>query len=256
MPSTQARTVPSPAHCGGAPRRSRYGVWRGSRHGPRRGSITGRRRSGAVPTPPPGLSRRLFAAIRLGGGDTIYAPFAPIREVYFPLTGCASIVAATADGALVEVGTVGREGLVGLAAFHGADGGPLETIAQVPGDFLRLPVAVLRDAAAPGSTLYTLLHRFSQALYTLAAQSAACNRLHPVEERCARWLLLTHEFLGYMLGVRRPSVTLALGTLQAAGLIAYRRGEVAVLDRPGLEDAACECYALITAEYARLLGDH
>ncbi len=205
-------------------------------------------------------------AVHFGDGDIIYAPFTPVGAVYFPLTGCASIIATTADGAMIEAGTVGREGLVGLAAFHGADGGPLETIAQIPGDFIRLPVAVLHTAAVPGSALYTLLHRFSQALYTLAAQSAACNRLHPIEERCARWLLLTHdragrdtfrlthEFLGYMLGVRRPSVTLALGALQTAGLIAYQRGEITVRDRPVLEDVACECYALITAEYARLLG--
>ena len=232
--------------------------------------------------PPPALTtNRLLAALpaeefdglrphlttaHLGVGDTIYAAGAPIRHVYFPLTGSASVVAVTADGDMVEVGTVGREGLVGLAAFLEADGGPLETLAQVPGDFARLPAAALRDAAAPGSVLSRLLLRFAQALYTLAGQSAACNRLHPIEERCARWLLLTHdrvgrdtfllthEYLGYMLGVRRPSVTLALGVLQRGGFIAYHRGEVTVLDRAGLEAGACECYDIITAEYARLLG--
>ena len=206
-----------------------------------------------------------LAVVHLGVGDTVYAHAAPIRHAYFPLTGCASVVVTMADGAMVEAGTVGREGLVGLAAFLDADGGPLETLAQVPGDYARLPVAALRDAAAPGTALHRLLLRFAQAYYVLAAQGAGCNRLHPVEERCARWLLLTHdragrdtfllthEYLGYMLGVRRPGVTVALGALQRAGLIAYRRGEVTVEDRAGLEDGACECYGIITAEYDRLL---
>ena len=204
--------------------------------------------------------------VHLGVGDTIYPQGDPVRHAYFPLTGCVSVVVTMADGGMVEAGTVGREGLVGLAAFLGADGGPLETRAQVPGDYARLPVAVLRDAAAPGSVLFRLLLRYAQALYVLAAQGAGCNRLHPIEERCARWLLLTHdragrdtfllthEYLGYMLGVRRPSVSVALSALQRAGLIAYQRGEVTIADREGLEDGACECYGIIAAEYARLLG--
>ena len=206
-----------------------------------------------------------LAVVHLGVGDTIYAHAAPVRHVYFPLTGAASVVVTMADGSMVEAGTVGREGLVGLAAFLDADGGPLETLAQVPGDFARLPVAALRDAAAPGSVLHRLLLRYAQALYVLAAQGAGCNRLHPIEERCARWLLLTHdrvgrdtfllthEYLGYMLGARRPSVTVALGVLQRAGFIAYQRGEITIQDREGLEDGACECYGIIAAEYARLL---
>ena len=199
-------------------------------------------------------------------GRGIYEAGETPHHVYFPLTGCASVVVGMADGALVEAGTVGREGLVGLAAFLGTDTGPLTTIAQVPGTFARLPVAVFRDAAAPGSHLHTLLLRFTQAFYVLAAQSAGCNRLHPIEGRCARWLLLTHdraagdsfhlthEFLGYMLGVRRPSVSLAAATLQKAGFITYHRGEITILDRPGLEAAACECYAIIAGEYERLLA--
>ena len=207
-----------------------------------------------------------LAAVYFTSSHTIYAPHAPLGYVYFPLTGCASVVVSMADGAMVEAGTIGREGLLGLPAFLGTDAGPLTTLAQVPGHFARLPVAPFRDAAAQGRVLHTLLLRFTQAHYVLAAQSAGCNRLHPVEERCARWLLLTHdrvgvdtfhlthEFLGYMLGVARPSVTLAARMLQHAGLITYHRGIVTILDRPGLEATACECYALITAEFARLLG--
>jgi CRP-like cAMP-binding protein len=203
--------------------------------------------------------------VDIATGQTIYEPNAMPHHVYFPLTGCASVVVSMESGDMVEAGTVGREGLIGLAAFLGTDSGPLTTLAQVPGAFARLPVAVFRDAAAPGSRLHTLLLRFTQAFYVLAAQSAGCNRLHPIESRCARWLLLTHdrhdgdtfhlthEFLGYMLGVRRPSVTLALATLQHAGLITYHRGDITILDRPGLEETTCECYAIIAREYERFL---
>jgi CRP-like cAMP-binding protein len=227
--------------------------------------LTTNRLLAALPAADLDALRPHLAVVHLGVGDTIYPYGAPIRHAYFPLTGCASIVVAMAGGDMVEAGTVGREGMLGHAALLDADGGPLETLAQVPGDFARLPVAALRDAAPPGSPLYRLLLRYGQALYILAAQSAGCNALHPMAERCARWLLqtqdragrdtflLTHEYLGYMLGVRRPSVTVALGVLQRAGLIAYRRGEITVEDRDGLELAACECYGIITAEYARLL---
>jgi CRP-like cAMP-binding protein len=204
--------------------------------------------------------------IYLADGATIYEPGEELTHVYFPLDGIASVVVSMADGAMVEAGTIGCEGLVGLAAFLGTDHGPLTTIAQVPGYHARLKVAPFRDAAAQGTVLHALLLRFTQAYYILAAQSAGCNRLHPVEERCARWLLLTHdragtdsfrlthEFLGYMLGIRRPSVTVAAGILQQAGLISYHRGVVTILDRPGLEEAACECYAIIRDEFVRRLG--
>ena len=178
------------------------------------------------------------------------------------------IIATDEDGDMLEVGTTGREGLVGIAAFHEADGGPLEVISQVPGDYARLPVAALRAAAAPGTGLYRLLHRYSQASHLFTAQVAACNRFHDIGERCARWLLLTHdrvgresftlthEYLGYMLGTRRPGVTLAMGALQRAGLISYHRGEITIRDRDGLENATCECYRTITAEYDRLIGEY
>lgn len=195
---------------------------------------------------------------------TLHEVDAPFASVYFPLTGVASVTTLMADGAMVEVGTIGREGLTGLPAFFGAEVCPLVTFIQVAGDFARLPIAAFREAAAPGTALHGLLQLFAQAYYIMAAQSAGCNRLHPVEERCARWLLLTHdrvgadtfplshEFLGYMLGVRRPSVTVAMGTLQRAGLLTYHRGIVTVLDRPGLEAASCECYAIIHRAFAAL----
>jgi CRP-like cAMP-binding protein len=204
--------------------------------------------------------------VNLRSGQIVYEPGETPQYVYFPLTGCVSVVVGLEDGEMVEAGTVGREGLVGLAAFLGTDAGPLTTLCQVPGIFARLPVALFRDAAAEGSRLHVLLLRFTQAFYVLAAQSAGCNALHTMVGRCARWLLLTHdrmdedtfhlthEFLGYMLGVRRASVSVALATLQHAGLINYHRGEVTILDRPGLEAAACGCYQIISDEYTRLLA--
>jgi CRP-like cAMP-binding protein len=204
--------------------------------------------------------------VNMPTGRIIYEAKETPQHVYFPLSGCTSIVVGLEDGEMVEAGTIGREGLVGLAAFLGTDTGPLTTICQVPGTFARLPVAIFHAAAAEGSRLHALLLRFTQAFYVLAAQGTGCNALHPMVGRCARWLLLTHdrhdgdsfylthEYLGYMLGVRRPSVTVAAGTLQQAGLITYHRGDVTILDRPGLEAAACGCYATIRAEYDRLLA--
>lgn len=198
-------------------------------------------------------------------GDTIYWPHTRFQHAYFPLTGIASIITKMLEGQTIEVGIIGREGLLGQAILYDTDGGPLATIAQSPGHYARLPVAALCDNATPNSTLYRLIAHFNQALYTQTAQSSGCNRVHRLDERCARWLLvtqdrikqdtfrLTHEFLGYMLGVRRSSVTLAMGTLQKAKLITYQRGNVTITDRAGLEDVSCECYTVITSEYKRLM---
>lgn len=206
----------------------------------------------------------LCQIVHLEAWSSLYQADAPIEQIYFPVTGVASVTTLMADGAMVEVGTIGREGTTGLPAFFGVSSSPLPTFVQVPGDVVRLPLAAFREAAAPGSALHALLLRFAQAYYVMAAQSAGCNRLHPVEERCARWILLTHdrvgldtfplshEFLGYMLGVRRASVTVAMGALQRAGLLTYRRGIVTILDRPGLEAASCECYAIIRHAFAEL----
>ena len=231
-------------------------------------ALTTNRLLAALPAAELDNLRPHLTVVDFGVGETLHAANEPIGAVYFPLTGCVSVVASDLDGDMLEVGTIGREGVAGIAAFHEADGGPLETFSQVPGDHARLPVAALRAAAAPGTALHRLLHRYSQAAHILTAQSAACNRFHAIEERCARWLLLTHdrvgresftlthEYLGYMLGVRRPGVTLAMGVLQRAGLISYHRGEVVIRDRDGLENATCECYRTITAEYDRLIGHY
>ncbi|MFN8541331.1 MAG: Crp/Fnr family transcriptional regulator [Thermomicrobiales bacterium] len=204
--------------------------------------------------------------VKLGALEVIANAGEPLSHAYFPLSGILSIVAIDAAGGIVEVGTVGRDGMAGLPTVLGLPASPFQTMGQVPGFHARLPMADLLVAAAPGTALYALLLRYAQAFSVLGGQSAACNRLHPVEERCARWLLMTHdrigadvfpltqEVLGQMLGVRRPSVTVAAGMLQRAGLIGYRRGIVTILDRSGLEAAACECYGVIQREFDRLFG--
>ncbi|HEY8599134.1 MAG TPA: Crp/Fnr family transcriptional regulator [Thermomicrobiales bacterium] len=199
--------------------------------------------------------------------EVIGQPEEPITHAYFPLTGLLSIVALDEAGAVVEVGTVGNEGMMGLPTFLGMPLSPFQSMGEVPGEHARVPMADLLAVAVHGSTLHALLMRYAQAFSVLGGQSAACNRLHPLEERCARWLLLvhdraradtfllTHEVLGQMLGVRRASVTVALGILQTAGFIAYRRGEVTIRDREGLEAASCECYAIIQRQFTRLFPD-
>jgi CRP-like cAMP-binding protein len=190
----------------------------------------------------------------------------PITHVYFILSGVGSMLALAEDGGTIEVATVGNEGMVGLPAFLGAETAPFHTIMQVPGDALRLGVEAFRNHIRDDPEMTLVLHRYTQALISQIAQNSACNRLHSSEERCARWLLLTHdrtgtdqfplthEFLAQMLGVRRATVTEVAGALQAAGVIEYSRGIVRVVNRKGLEDTSCECYGIVKAEFDRLLG--
>ena len=197
--------------------------------------------------------------------EFLIEPNQPLRFVYFPLAGIYSLVTAARNGALVEVATVGKEGMIGLPAFLGTETSTMMVFAQVPATAVRLPARTLRAETRDATALRTILQRYTQALFTHLAQSVLCNRIHPIRQRCARWLLmthdrvevqpfpLTHEFLSQMLGVRRASVTEVVGALQDAGLIRYRQGQMTVLDRDGLERAACECYGIIAAEYERLL---
>ena len=187
-------------------------------------------------------------------------------HVYFPESGAVSIVTFMADGNGVEVGTMGNEGMAGLPAYLEADASESRTFCQVRGGALRLPVGDLLSITATRPNFRRLLNRYTQAYLSLVAQGAACNRLHTIEQRCARWLLMTHdrtlgaevlelkqEFLALMLGVRRIGVTLAAGTLQEAGLIRYRRGNIRITDREGLEAAACECYGAVRKRFDDLL---
>jgi CRP-like cAMP-binding protein len=218
---------------------------------------------------PPQERNRLLARmeqVSLGLKDVLYERNRPITHVHFPLTGVCSMVVVMSDGLGVEAGTVGNEGMVGLPVYLGADTSPHRAFSQVPGDTLRMRAKDFKDELARGGQLNDVLRRYNQALMNQMAYSVACNRLHSVEERMCRWLLMTHdrvsadqfpltqEFLAQMLGVRRPSVTVVAGVLQKAGLIAYTRGRVVVLDRPRLEAASCECYQVVRDEFDRLLG--
>ena len=194
----------------------------------------------------------------------IFSADGPIEHVYFPLSCVISVHTRMQDGVAVEIVAIGREGMVGLPIFLGGGQTPAIAFCQIAGRALRIGAAAFRAAVAVNPALNTVLLRYTQALLTQVSQSAACNRVHPVAERCARWLLSTHdsvdgqsfelkqEFLAEMLGVRRPRVSIAAGILQRAGLIRYSRGRVQVIDRAGLERAACECYGVISREYARL----
>ena len=180
-----------------------------------------------------------------------------ITHGYFVNSGLASVLSVMADGKSVEVGLAGKEGFIGLPLLVGFSTAPTRVLAQVAGTAYRVPAPKLAEILRRCPHLEKTLNRFAQALTMQATQSAACNRLHEIDERLARWLLmsqdrlggssvpLTQEFLAHMLGTRRASVTEAAGDLQRAGLITYTRGEVKVIDRSALKNAACECYDIM-----------
>jgi CRP-like cAMP-binding protein len=195
----------------------------------------------------------------------LFRPNAAIGHVYFPLSGMASMVLTSRSGATVEVGTVGNEGMVGLPIYFGAKSSPTEGIWQVSGEALRMKTKDFVQELDNGGVLGTVLQRFSQALINQISQSVLCTNLHRIDRRLARWLLMTHDragtnefgltqqFVAQMLAVRRPSVTVAAGILQKAGLIRYARGNLAVVDRARLEASSCECYEVVKKESERLL---
>lgn len=190
----------------------------------------------------------------------------PLRSVYFLNGGVASITTVLADGTMVEAATIGDEGMLGIEAFLSEDAVAAgETLIQVPDtDAAMMSVADFRATASAPGAFRELLGRYTQVVIAQMMQSSACNALHQVQQRCARWLLMTHdrmherdfhlshEFLAVMLGVQRPTVTTVAGALQQAGLIRYIHGRVTVRDRKGLEAASCECDAIIRAHFNRL----
>jgi len=198
--------------------------------------------------------------------DMLHAPGQPQREVYVPVNGVISLMTPLEDGTAIVTATIGREGMVGVDACLG--GGPLgnaQAMSQVPGEMLFLGVDTFRAMVEGDGKLRTVMLAYTQVLFAQIAQAVACNGAHEIQQRTAKWLLETHdrvegdhflltqEFLADMLGVTRPSVSVAAHTLQAARLITYRRGRIAVLDRQGLEEASCECYAAVRQEYDRLM---
>jgi CRP-like cAMP-binding protein len=189
-----------------------------------------------------------------------------IGTVYFPETAVVSFLTRMDDGSMIEIATIGNEGLVGVPVFLGAQSMGARDFyqVQVPGRALAMETKTFVEITGR-DPFRGLILRYAQALFSQVTQQVACNGLHSVEERCSRWLLLTHdrvgsdeflltqEFLAQMLGVRRASVSVAAGILQKAGFIRYSRGRVTVLDREGLEQSSCECYGIIRAEFDRLL---
>ena len=189
----------------------------------------------------------------------------PIREVFFPNGGVASITTAMKDGSMVEIATVGDEGMVGIGAFFGTHDVGTETMIQVPDTDAEVMTAeAFRNEMDRRGPFYDSVLRYWQGMLALVMQSTACMALHPVQDRCCRWLLmahdrvrrddfeLSHEFLAMMLGATRPTVTVVAGTLQKSGFIRYKHGRITILDRQGLEGAACECYSTIKRQFDRL----
>ena len=198
--------------------------------------------------------------------EILWEADAPISRVVFPRTCVISVIIPLKDEHPVEAATIGFEGLAGVPVVLGASSTHAAAFAQIPGDAVTLPVSAFRALLAEDTELRELLLRYAQVLLEQTAQSVACNRRHSMEERCARWLLTTHdrvggqqfpltqEFLAQMLGVRRASVTVAAGMLQEAGFIRYSRGRVTIVDRDGLEKCSCECYSASWDSYHRQLG--
>jgi CRP-like cAMP-binding protein len=206
--------------------------------------------------------------VEFASGLTLWQADARIHSVYFPRTCVLSLLKPLDDEPPVEAATVGREGMVGTSVALGVRATGVRAIVQVSGTAARMDADRLVDwIRTPDNALFPLLLRAAQALQEQTAQSVACNRRHGIDERCARWLLmtqdrvgedrfaLTQEFLAFMLGVRRASVTVAAGILQQAGLIRYHRGTITVVDRARLESASCECYQSIHQKYEMLLGE-
>jgi CRP-like cAMP-binding protein len=232
-------------------------------------------RHGALPNyllaalPPNDLTRlrTCLEPVQLQLGEVIYESGGELRQVYFPTTAIVSLLYLMENGASAEIAVVGKEGIVGVALFMGGETMPNRAVVQSAGHAYRLNGQMLKEEFRRGATLQRLLLRYTQALLTQMAQTAVCNRHHSVDQQLCRWLLLsldrlptnelsmTQELIANMLGVRREGVTEAAGKLQKAGLIQYSRGHITVLDRPGLERQACECYQVVRKESDRLLPD-
>lgn len=199
-------------------------------------------------------------------GDSLVESGQAMQHVYFPTDSIVSLLCVMEDGDSTEIAVVGAEGIVGISLFMGGETTPSRAIVQSAGTAYRLKGHLLKDEFYRAGALQGLLLRYTQALLTQMAQTAVCNRHHSLDQQLCRWLLLsldrlpthellmTQELIANMLGVRREGVTESAGKLQKAGLISYHRGRITILDRPGLEERVCECYAVVRKEYERLLS--
>jgi CRP-like cAMP-binding protein len=199
--------------------------------------------------------------------QSLYRANRPIEFVYFIESGVGSLVNTMKNGDAAEVGTIGNEGVVGLPIVFGDNRAPTNVYVQVPGAGLRMRATQFKKELARSASMQAVMLRYAHAFFNQVAQSAACNQFHSLQQRCCRWLLMTHdrmqsdeflltqEFLAMMLGVQRTGVTIAASALQRAGLIRYTRGNVTILNRRGLMYRSCECYGVSKREFDRLLGN-
>jgi CRP-like cAMP-binding protein len=207
----------------------------------------------------------LLERVEMPLGEVLYESGVTLNYVYFPLTSIVSLLYVMENGASAEIAVVGNEGIVGISLFMGGESTPSRAVVQSAGAGCRLPAEIIKSEFGRSGAVLHLLLRYTQALITQMAQTAVCNRHHSLDQQLCRWLLLsldrlegselvmTQELIANMLGVRREGVTEGALKLQKAGLIQYTRGHITVLDRKGLEDRTCECYAVVKREYDRLL---
>lgn len=207
-----------------------------------------------------------LSLVSLTLGQVIYESGGQMSHVYFPTDSIISLLYLMENGATAEIGVVGYEGMVGIALFMGGETTPNRAVVQSAGSAYRMSAKALQAEFMLGGTFQQLLLRYTQALITQISQTAVCNRLHTIEQQLCRWLLLsydrlhstklvmTHNLIANMLGVRREGITVAAKQLQGRGVISYVRGTITLLDRPALEAMVCECYRVVKDEYDRLLG--
>lgn len=205
-------------------------------------------------------------AVKLPLGKVLYESGDMLDFVYFPTTAIVSLLYVMENGSTAEIGVVGNDGILGIALFMGGNTTPNRAIIQSAGIGYKMKAKDLMDEFTRGGKFHNMLLRYTQALITQISQTAVCNRLHSVEEQLCRWLLLshdrlesdklvmTHDLISNMLGVRREGITMAARKLVKRNLIKNFRGTMTILDRAGLEEACCECYEVVNTEYNRLLG--
>jgi CRP-like cAMP-binding protein len=206
--------------------------------------------------------------VSLALGEVLYESGDKMTHIYFPTTAIISLLYIMENGATAEIGIAGNNGLIGIALFMGGETTSNRAVVQSAGKAVRMKARELQTAFSLGGVFQNILLRYTQSLMTQISQTAVCNRLHSVEQQLCRWLLInhdqlqtdklimTHDLIANMLGVRRTGVSIAAGNLQRQGLIKYARGTITMLDRESLETAACECYQVVIDEYDRLLGEY
>ena len=222
----------------------------------------------ALPADEFGRVEENLEPVSLSLGEVIYESGEQLEHIYFPTSSIISLLYIMENGSTAEIGMAGNDGLVGIALYMGGSTTPSRAVVQSAGNAFRMPSRAMNNEFSLGGVFQKVLLRYTQSLMTQISQTAVCNRLHSVEQQLCRWLLInhdllqtnklimTHDLIANMLGVRREGVSIAAGHLQRQGLIKYVRGTITMLDRDALERAACECYRVVKDEYDRLLGKY